>query len=139
MMNLKRVVLDPLIIAQIAIAAKNKPTKGMEMKLLELTDFFTKEKKEYIVIDKLVRIEPYTKQYVHIKYEDRAIAPQRGLFSRLHKSETKTEKVEISREIVDRNGSHVVLSDSQTMVMETPEEIAKLLADGTKTTEIKGA
>lgn len=111
------------------------------MRLLELTDFFSKTKKEYIVIEKLVRIESYSKKFAHIKSEDREVTHSPNWFDRLHGDRTRVqiENVEISREVVDRNGSHVVLSDSQTMVLETPEEIAKLLADGTKTIEIKGA
>lgn len=111
------------------------------MKLLELTDFESKTKKEFVVIERIIHIQPHTEQFYHIVTDMREVTDKPGFLGRLFgkRPTTKTEKFEVSRKVVDRNGSLVSVSDSyRTKVLETPEEIAKLLADGTKTTEVKG-
>lgn len=110
------------------------------MKLLELTDFYTKTDKEYVVVEKIARIQRHTEKFAHIKSDtvQRGIVP--SILGRLfgEKSKVITETVELSREIVDRNGSEVVLSDGEsTNVLESPEEVAKLLAAG-NFIEVKG-
>jgi len=110
------------------------------MKLLELTDFFTKTKKEYVVVENIVHFEPYTRKYEHIKTDEREVTIVPSFLAEIFgkKSVTVKEKFTVSREVVDRNGSKVILSNkTQTMVLETPEEIAKMLSEG-KFTEVKG-
>lgn len=110
------------------------------MKLLELTDFYTKTDKEYVVVEKIVRIQRHSEQFAHIVKETRQTKSEPGLLGRMfgQRPESVEEEVEIGRTIVDRNGSEVVLSDDEsTNVLESPEQIAKLLAEG-NFIEVKG-
>lgn len=112
------------------------------MKLLELTDFYTKTKKEYVVVEQITCIQPHTEKFLNIKSDDRPVLHAAGFLGRLfgQKSHQTMETVEISREVVERNGSMVVLSNKNvTMVLESPEEIVALLASGTKTSQVKEA
>lgn len=114
--------------------------KGMAMKLLELTDFFSKTKKEYVVVEKIVRFQPYTEKFMRIKSDEREVLSEPGILGRFfgQKPTLRTEKFEVSREEVDRDGTSVRLSDDEeTIVLETPEQVAKLLADG-NFIEVKG-
>jgi hypothetical protein len=45
-------------IAVAVLAAKKKPTKGIAVRLLELTDYYSESRVEYVVIEKIVRFEP---------------------------------------------------------------------------------
>lgn len=110
------------------------------MKLLELTDFYTKTDKEYVVVEKIARIQKHTEKFAHIKSDTRKRMSVPGFLGSLfgEKAAEIEETVEISREIVDRNGSEVVLSDGEsTNVLESPEQVAKLLAEG-NFIEVKG-
>lgn len=109
------------------------------MKLLELTDFFSKTKKEYVVVERIIRFEPLTRQYVRIEKEE-VIEPRattvmdKVIFLKPFPVKKYVEK----KTIVDRNGSMVILSEgAKTMVLETPEQIRNLLTAG-NFVEIKG-
>lgn len=111
------------------------------MKLLELTDFTDKTKKEFVVIERIMHVQAHTEKFVHITSDEREVVIEPSFIQRLfgQKRRTEKKKIEIDRTVVDRNGSLVTLSDQfRTAVLESPEEIARLLANGSKTTEVKG-
>jgi hypothetical protein len=110
------------------------------MKLLQLTDFYDKQSAEYLVVEKVRHIQKHSQEFMNIKSEEQEVTSTPGFLGRLfgEKPKTTTETVEISREKVTRTGSCVFFDDGHTIVLESPEEIARLLVDGSKTTEVKG-
>lgn len=117
------------------------------MRLLQLTDFYDKASPEFLVIEKIRHIQKHTEKFLHVTTEmvdapeeaSRMMALINRLMSgppaELKKVEKKTETV------VERTGSCIFFDNdenSHTIVLESPQEVAKLLADGSKTTEVKG-
>jgi hypothetical protein len=93
--------------------------KGLKMRLIKLTDFYTKTQPEYLDADDVARIETFESEYVDKEeYEETTGI---GFFK---KTFTKTRYVNQHK----RTGSEIFMKCGEsTCVLESPEQVAALV------------